>query len=219
MSWPVTVVVTLVALFVLDRLLRRMEDRGWIHYRRFKPSGNGAANALAEFQERPAEEGAGAVVRLVLIGENLLQRSDLAVIFSGDAIDGVTPAGTCEGLRGDRDEAQLARILKGYSAPRLRACRERLLSLHGYPFKDPEERARSYHTPSLPPWAEGKDLVLAPRPENPAYRAQPIDAADCASRRGVDDRHGALRALDDETEVAGAAQRRGRRGICAGAQQ
>lgn len=125
---------------------------------------------LAEFQERPAEEGAGAVVRLVLIGENLLQRSDLALIFSGDAIDGATPAGTCDGLRGDRDEAQLARILKGYSLARLRACRERLLSLHGYPFKDPEERARSYHTPSLPPWAEGKDLVLAPRPENPAYR-------------------------------------------------
>jgi hypothetical protein len=50
-SWPVTVIVTLAALFVLDRLLRRMEDRGWIHYRRFKPSGNGAANALAEFQE------------------------------------------------------------------------------------------------------------------------------------------------------------------------
>ena len=49
MSWPVTVVVTLAALFVLDRLLRRMEDRGWIHYRRFKPSGNGAGDALAEF--------------------------------------------------------------------------------------------------------------------------------------------------------------------------
>ena len=50
MSWPVTVVVTPAALLVLDRLLRWMEDRGWIYYRRFKPSGNGAGDALAEFQ-------------------------------------------------------------------------------------------------------------------------------------------------------------------------
>lgn len=50
MPWPLTILLALVGLFVLDRLLRRMEHRGWIYYRLRKPASGGALNALAEFQ-------------------------------------------------------------------------------------------------------------------------------------------------------------------------
>lgn len=50
MSWPLTLLLALVGLFALDRLLRWMEERGWIYYRLRKPSSSGALDALAEFQ-------------------------------------------------------------------------------------------------------------------------------------------------------------------------
>lgn len=50
MPWPLTAAAVLVGLFALDRLLRRMERRGWIFYRERKPSGSGVANALGEFE-------------------------------------------------------------------------------------------------------------------------------------------------------------------------
>ncbi|HEY8376657.1 MAG TPA: hypothetical protein VIK91_09225 [Nannocystis sp.] len=50
MPWPLTVVLVLVGLFVLDRLLLAAERRGWIYYRVKKPSTTGAGNALVELQ-------------------------------------------------------------------------------------------------------------------------------------------------------------------------
>ncbi|MDC0715963.1 hypothetical protein [Nannocystis bainbridge] len=51
MSWPLTVVVVVVGLFVADRLLLALERRGYIYYRVRKPSTTGAGNALAELQQ------------------------------------------------------------------------------------------------------------------------------------------------------------------------
>lgn len=48
MSWPVTVAVAVVALFVLDRVLLALERWGLIYYRVRKPSSSGAGNALTE---------------------------------------------------------------------------------------------------------------------------------------------------------------------------
>lgn len=50
MSWPITLLLALVALVALDRLFRWMEARGWIFYRVRRPSGSGALAALTEFQ-------------------------------------------------------------------------------------------------------------------------------------------------------------------------
>ncbi len=38
------------ALFLLDRILLKMESRGWIYYRRKKPSGTTLGNAFLEIQ-------------------------------------------------------------------------------------------------------------------------------------------------------------------------
>ena len=41
----------LVALLALDRLLLRMERRGWIYWRKIKPKGGGFAAGLSAFHE------------------------------------------------------------------------------------------------------------------------------------------------------------------------
>jgi hypothetical protein len=49
--WPVSVVVVCVGLFVLDRVLLAAERAGLIYYRRRRPRGSGAGNALLELQQ------------------------------------------------------------------------------------------------------------------------------------------------------------------------
>jgi len=50
MNAPLVVVGSLAGLFLLDRLLLRMERRGWIHYRRSRGSSGALANSLLEMQ-------------------------------------------------------------------------------------------------------------------------------------------------------------------------
>ena len=54
MSWPITLLLALVALVALDRLFRWMEARGWIFYRVRRPSGSGAREVIVARAERRA---------------------------------------------------------------------------------------------------------------------------------------------------------------------
>lgn len=50
MEWLKIVGVIVVGLFVLDRLGLWLESRGWLYWRKKKPSGGGVGHALQEFE-------------------------------------------------------------------------------------------------------------------------------------------------------------------------
>jgi hypothetical protein len=50
LKWALLVVAIPVGLFLVDRILLRFEELGWIFYRRSKPNFKNAGTALMEFQ-------------------------------------------------------------------------------------------------------------------------------------------------------------------------
>jgi hypothetical protein len=48
MNWILTLFITLLGLFVLDRLGLWMESRGWVYWRKKKHGSDGIGNALQE---------------------------------------------------------------------------------------------------------------------------------------------------------------------------
>ncbi len=129
---------------------------------------------LAEFAER--DHGGAATIRLVFTAEGAAARDDFWAIFPADAQSGLSPAGFCQGFRGDLSDDELRPILAGYDRARLRACREQVLALHG---------ARRLPAPVLPAWAEKRGLALAPRPMNPAFREAGLGPGEQAYLRAL----------------------------------
>lgn len=50
MEWLKTIVVISIGVFILDRIGLWMENKGWVYWRKKKPTSNGAGNALQEFE-------------------------------------------------------------------------------------------------------------------------------------------------------------------------
>jgi len=50
MKWLLIVVVIPIGLFLIDRILLRLEERGWIFYRRNKPNFQNAGSVFLELQ-------------------------------------------------------------------------------------------------------------------------------------------------------------------------
>lgn len=128
------------------------------------------AFTLRGFTEEPGGSGRSALTRLTFTAEKLDGRTDFLVAFPGSALSGQSSAGFCAGFRGDKSPDELTQLVRGYDVARLHACREHVLSLHGFPFKDAGQRAKYYrNSPRLPSWASEEIFTIAPRPENPDY--------------------------------------------------
>jgi hypothetical protein len=129
------------------------------------------AFTLRGFSEEPGSAGRGSTTRLTFTAEKLDERSDFLVAFPAQSLNGLSSAGYCVGYRGDKTAAELAEALRGYDLARMRACREHVLALHGYPFSDAGLRARYYrNSPRLPSWADEEHFTIAAHPEDPSYR-------------------------------------------------
>lgn len=133
--------------------------------------------ALTRFAEEPSEAG-GAKVELVFEARDWRPTVDFSVSFPSFSIVAMTDEGLCQGIEGDLSDEELAPVLASWSDRQLRACRNRLYSLHGYPFKDPALRAEAYGPPALPDWADPEVFAIAPRPENPAFSPALLSAGE-----------------------------------------
>jgi hypothetical protein len=146
------------------------------------------AFTLRGFTEEPGSTGHGSLTRLTFTVDKVAERTDFLVAFPGAAVSGQSAAGFCAGFRGDKSPSELTQIVRGYDLARLRACREHLLSLHGFPFKDPGQRARYYrYTPRLPDWADEASFTVAAHPENPAFADSLLSAGEQAYLKALTD--------------------------------
>jgi hypothetical protein len=50
MEWVKLIVALAIGVFVLDQIGLRLESKGWLYWRKKKPSGGGLGNALQEFE-------------------------------------------------------------------------------------------------------------------------------------------------------------------------
>jgi hypothetical protein len=143
---------------------------------------------LRGFTEEPGGTGRGALTRLTFTSERVDERTDFLVAFPGAAVSGQSTAGFCPGYRGDKTASELSQLVRGYDVARLHACREHVLALHGYPFKESGPRARYYrYSPRLPSWADEANFTVAPHPENPAFTETLLSAGEQAYLKALSD--------------------------------
>lgn len=146
------------------------------------------AFTLRAFTEEPGGTGRSALTRLTFTAEKLDERTDFLVAFPGAALSGLSSAGFCAGFRGDKTADELTQLVRGYDVARLHACREHVLSLHGYPFKDAGQQARHYrYSPRLPSWASDETFTIAAHPENPAFSDTLLSAGEQAYLKALSD--------------------------------
>lgn len=136
---------------------------------------------LTRFVEETRADGAGGRTELVFEARDWRPAEDFQVSFPAFSVVAMGPDGLCQGLEGDLSDEELAPILKGWSDGQLRACRNRLYALHGYPFKDPALRAEYYGTPpALPSWADPARWAIQGRPVNDRFQATLLGAGEQA---------------------------------------
>lgn len=129
-----------------------------------------AAFSLKRFEELPRPDGVGSVTELIFEAKDWSAREDFSVTFPADSIAAWVGDGLCPGWDATLSADELRPLLAELSDEQLRACRNHLHALHGYPFKDPALRARYYSaSPALPDWASPADFAIAGRAENKGF--------------------------------------------------
>ena len=124
---------------------------------------------LKRYAESPRPDGQGSVTELVFYAAPYAPQVDFSVTFPGPSLVASTPEGLCPGIDGETAPDELDPPLSAWSGPLLRACRNQIYGLHGYPFKDPELRRQHYTPEPLPDWADKAVFTIADRPENPGF--------------------------------------------------
>ena len=136
---------------------------------------------LSRFVEEARADGAGSRTELVFEVQNWAADQNFSVSFPGVSITAMGPDGLCLGMEGDLSDEELAPLLHDWTSEQLRACRNGLYGLHGYPFKDEALRAATYGAPpALPGWADPSRTSIAPRPMNPGFQVTMFSAGEQA---------------------------------------
>lgn len=136
---------------------------------------------LVRFVEEARADGAGSRTELVFEAVDWAADEDFSVRFPSFSVTAMGPEGLCVGMDGDLSDEELVGVLEGWSDAQLRACRNGLYGLHGYPFKDEALHAAHYGAPpALPDWADPARLAIAPRPMNPGFQVTVFSAGEQA---------------------------------------
>lgn len=136
---------------------------------------------LSRFVEEARADGAGGRTELVFEASDYRPAHDFEVVFPSFSIEAMGPDGLCMGMDGEMSSEELGPVLHDWSETQLRACRNRLYALHGYPFKDAALRAEHYGAPpALPDWAPADRWAIAARPENPGFQVTLLSAGEQA---------------------------------------
>lgn len=125
---------------------------------------------LLRFEERPRPDELGSVTELVFEARSWAAGVDFAVTFPAAGVAAWAGQTLCPGWEAESTAEELAPLLAELGPEELRACRNHVYALHGYPFKDATLRARYYGSPpALPDWADPAQWRIAGRPEAPGF--------------------------------------------------